>query len=264
MTNSWRTGILARMSGARERIGYAREGRGWLLTTRLQPPMSRRLRVPTPALDYFLQLAYALGCRPESPQMELAVSSADVCLAQQAFSRLGVDGRRVVAFNTGGAFGPAKMWPIEYFARLAQRIVAEQDASVLVVCGPSERQHAQEIVRLAAHSRVVGLADETPSIGLTKACIARSRLLVTTDSGPRHFAAALSVPVITLFGPTDIAWSETHYPRATHLQLQLDCQPCQKRVCPLKHHRCMRDLSVDAVYRAVVAELCREEHAHAA
>ena len=85
---------------------------------------------------------------------------------------------------------------------------------------------------------------------------------MTTDSGPRHFAAAFDVPVITLFGPTHIAWSETHYARAVHLQHRVDCGPCQQRVCPLGHHRCMRELGVDEVYRAVHAQLDdREAHA---
>jgi heptosyltransferase-2 len=72
--------------------------------------------------------------------------------------------------------------------------------------------------------------------------------MVTTDSGPRHFAAAFDVPVVTLFGPTHIAWSETHFARAEHVQLAVDCGPCQQRECPLGHHKCMRELSVDQVF----------------
>ena len=79
------------------------------------------------------------------------------------------------------------------------------------------------------------------SLGLTKACVRRSNLLVTTDSGPRHFAAAFDRPVVTLFGPTWIDWTETYYPQAIHLQKKVDCGPCQQRVCPLDH-RCMKQL----------------------
>jgi len=80
------------------------------------------------------------------------------------------------------------------------------------------------------------------SIGLTKACVRRADLLVTTDSGPRHFAAAFGRPVVTLFGPTHIAWTETYQPAALHLQKTVPCGPCQQRVCPEGHHRCMREL----------------------
>jgi heptosyltransferase-2 len=256
LTNSLRTGLLAWLSGARERVGYVRYGRGWSLTRKLYPPMEGRRLVPSPVLDYYLDLACALGCPPESAQMELATLAADEQAADRAWKKLRLpDGRQVVLLNSGGAYGAAKLWPSGYFAALARKIAIELDHAVLVLCGPQERELALEIVRGAAHPRVVSLADEPLGLGLSKACVRRSRLLVTTDSGPRHFAGAFDVPAITLFGPTHIAWSENHFERAVHLQRKLDCSPCQQRVCPLGHHRCMRDLSVDEVYRAVTAEL---------
>lgn len=127
----------------------------------------------------------------------------------------------------------------------------------MVICGPAERDRAASIAQAAAHPRVVSLAAGPLSIGLSKACVRRSRLLVTTDSGPRHFAAAFNVPAVTIFGPTHVAWSENYHPGALHLQLQLDCVPCQQRTCPLGHHRCMRELSVDRVYAAVTEHLTK-------
>ncbi|HWA99061.1 MAG TPA: lipopolysaccharide heptosyltransferase II [Pirellulales bacterium] len=264
LTNSWRTGLLARWGGARERVGYARGGRGWLLSTKLRPPRQGRRYLPSPVLDYYLELAYALGCPAESPRMELAVLGDDRRAAASAWSRLGLDGARsVIALNSGGAFGAAKLWPTEYFAELARELAGRGHA-VLVLCGPSERAIAAEIVRSAGDRRVASLADEPMSIGLTKACLERTRLLVTTDSGPRHLAAALGVPSVSLFGPTHIAWSDNHAATDMHVQLKLECQPCQQRVCPLKHHRCMRELSVERVMAAVVDQLRRTEHADAA
>src|SRR4029077_10813299 len=114
-------------------------------------------------------------------------------------------------------------------------------SAVLVLCGPGEEALAREIVELADRPGVQSLADFPPSLGLTKACVRRADLLVTTDSGPRHFAAAFDRPVVTLFGPTHIAWTETYYSRAVHLQKEVPCGPCQQRVCPLDH-RCMKEL----------------------
>jgi heptosyltransferase-2 len=88
--------------------------------------------------------------------------------------------------------------------------------------------------------------------------------MVTTDSGPRHFAAAFGVPVVTLFGPTRISLSENYHPQAIHLQHELDCVPCQRRTCPLGHHRCMVDLKIDEVYRAVRQWLPSQETVKAA
>jgi heptosyltransferase-2 len=112
------------------------------------------------------------------------------------------------------------------------------------------RAIADEAQRPSVHS----LADRSLSLGLIKACVRRADLLVTTDSGPRHFAAAFDRPVVTLFGPTHIAWTETYYARAIHLHKQVDCGPCQLRVCPLDH-RCMKLLTPPEVLAAAASLL---------
>jgi heptosyltransferase-2 len=159
----------------------------------------------------------------------------------------------VIALNTGGAYGPAKDWPPEHFAELARRIANHLEARVLIVCGPAERQTAFRIEQLAAHPRVRSLANRPLSVGLTKASLRRSHLVVSTDSGPRHMAAGFQVPVIALFGPTDPRWSENYHPLETRLWIELPCRPCGQRTCPLVHHQCMRQLSVDRVFQAVAA-----------
>src|SRR5207302_3717988 len=108
----------------------------------------------------------------------------------------------------------------------------------------------RRIARLAARRTVHALAEEPLSLGLTKALVRRASLLVTTDSGPRHFAAAFDRPVVTLFGPTHIAWTETYFAKAINLQKKVPCGPCQLRVCPLDH-RCMKELSPAEVFAAV-------------
>ena len=266
LPNSLRTGALAWLSGARRRVGFARDWRGLMLTDRVTP---KSKSVPHPVMDEYLRLAEQLGCCNPGRQMELAVLPEDQAKLDDFWSDrwLMVDGEwkqftrqnppSYVCFNTGGAFGAAKNWPREYFAKLAYRVATEFNKTVLIVCGPSERDDARWIAAEARHSSVLSLADVPLSIGLTKAAIRQSELLVTTDSGPRHFAAPFGRPVITLFGPTHIAWSETYYDRGEHLQLKLECGPCQQRECPLKHHRCLRDLSVDTVFAAVERHLSK-------
>lgn len=254
--NSLHSAILARLSGAKQRVGMNRDGRGFLLTDRVAPkPKS----APHPALDEYLRLAAHLGCTNLSHRMELATTPEDErrfqafcerrlatkwCLTPSCDSNY-------VCLNPGGAFGAAKHWPSESFAALARRIVDVLDRNVLVLCGPAERGIAREIVNRAERERVVSFADEELSIGLTKAAVRHAELLATTDSGPRHFAPPFGVPVVSIFGPTHIAWSDTHYENEIHLQLKVDCGPCQQRVCPLGHHKCMRDLSPGRVFDAV-------------
>jgi heptosyltransferase-2 len=256
LTNSLRSAAMAWLSRAPVRVGYARYGRGSLLTHKLYHPRGRLGWLPTPAIDTYLQLAYALGCELESPRLELATLPHDEAAADRLWHKCKLpQGNQVVVLNTGGAYGSAKSWPSAYFARLARRLVNIDALSVLVTCGPDERPMARQIVDIADHPRVVSLADEPVSIGLTKACIRRSRLLVTTDSGPRFFGIAFEVPVIALFGPTDPAWTRTHSKREVYLQHAVPCGPCGQRTCPLGHHECMRHLSVERVYAAVQNQL---------
>lgn len=258
LPNSFRTAWLAWLAGAKRRVGFDRDGRGWLLTDPVPPkPKS----IPHPVVDEYLRLAEHLGCTRLSRQMELAVLPADEQRLRQFWlshdERL--RSRDVVCLNPGGAFGAAKHWPTASFGELARRIATELDRTVLVLCGPQERAEAGRIVAGAAHPNVVSLgecpgADEWPlSIGLTKAAVKHSELLVTTDSGPRHFAPPFDVSVVTLFGPTHIAWSETYCPKSVHLQIDVDCGPCQKPTCAFDHHRCMRDLAVGDVFAAVAS-----------
>lgn len=259
LTNSMRTAWIAWRSGARERIGYSGQGRSWLLTERVPQSLAKFNGVPVPTIDAYLRLAEVAGCEPESARMELATTPADERAADVVWRQLNLPpGNKVVIFNSSGAYGAAKLWPAEYFSELAGRIVSQpgERLSVLVNCGPAEQEIAREIVARAGSPRVVSLADLKPlPIGLTKACIRRARLLVTTDSGPRFLAIAFGKPVVTLFGPTDPAATATHYERETCLSLALDCRPCMQRTCPLVHHRCMRDLTVDRVYAAVARGL---------
>jgi heptosyltransferase II len=251
--NSLRSGLWGWLSGARRRIGFQRDLRGWLLTDGVTP---RSKATPHPVLDEYNRLATTFGCPAVDRRMRLAITAEERQQIDAFWSRqpAGLRSRRVVTLNSGGAFGPAKNWPREFFVELAQRIVDQWEATVLVVCGPAEQADARAIVQQANRAAVISLADERLSIGLTKAAIATSSLLVTTDSGPRHFATAFDVPSVALFGPTHIAWSETCDPRAIHLQQAVDCGPCQQRSCPLGHHRCMRELTVDRVFQAVVAQ----------
>ncbi len=259
LPNSFRSASQAWLGGCRRRVGYARGGRSWLLTDTLAPPVDKDGNyLPYPIVEYYLALARLVGAKPDSTRLELFTTESDRDAAERAWRALGLShARPVVCLNNGGAFGPAKSWPSPYYSQLARRLVHETDADVLVLCGPAERDAARAIVAGADHPRVVSLADQPLSIGLSKACVERSALLVSTDSGPRHFAAAFGVPVVSLFGPTFIAWTRTNHPLAIHLQKPVPCGPCQKPICPEGHHRCMVELYPDEVFRACLRLLSR-------
>ena len=263
LTNSFRSAMLARLGGARRRIGYARDGRGLLLTDRLRPKKDGRRYVPTPVLDDYLALAARAGASDLSPKMELFTTTADETAADETLAALGFAGERpLVTLNPGAAFGAAKRWPTPYFASLARRLADQRDADVLVLCGPAERGIARGIADLAARPRQVrSLAERPLSLGQSKALVRRSRLLVSTDSGPRHFGVAFGVPTVSLFGPTHQQWTLTRAAHETMLQRDLPCGPCQQRTCPLGHLRCMNELTVDEVFAAACGRLDRMREA---
>lgn len=260
LTNSFRSSFMARLGGCRKRIGYDRDGRGWLLTHRVPPRRDARGNFePSPIIDAYLLLATKAGSGLAGYHLELSTTDDDERAAEGVWNQFRLATYpEVVCLNPGAAFGSAKHWPVSSFATLAAELVDRRGAAVLVLCGPAERDMAREIVRLSGRPGVHSLADETLNIGLTKACIQRADLLVTTDSGPRHFAAAFQTPVVTLFGPTHIAWTETYYRHAVHLQQKVECGPCQKRVCPLDH-RCMTLLTPAQVFAAAAQLLDRGE-----
>jgi heptosyltransferase-2 len=249
-TNSFRSAFIATLGGCRRIVGYARDRRSWMLTDPVPPLRDDAGRfLVAPVIDAYNTLAMYLGTNDPGYQMQLFLTPGDRQQAEALWDRLRLNGQRVVLLNPGAAYGAAKHWPTEHWIRLAQQLVDELQTRILVLCGPQERSLAQRIVASAARPGVHSLAEEPLSLGLTKACVHRGDLLITTDSGPRHFAAAFGRPVVTLFGPTHIGWTETYFPKAIHLQEEVDCGPCQLRTCPLDH-RCMTQLQPTAVFHA--------------
>lgn len=257
--NSFRSALLARVGGCRRVVGFSRYGRGLLLSTKLRHRTDARGRfVPSPVIDDYNRLAVALGAADPGHRMELFTTTADEAAADGVWRRFGLTRYpRVVGLNPGAAFGAAKHWPTEHFAALARMLTQRLGCGVVVLCGPGERDMARAIAEQSRSPHVHPLSDTPLSLGLTKAVVRRADLLVTTDSGPRHFAAAFGRPVVTLFGPTHIGWTETYYAKATHLQKPVECGPCQQRVCPQGHHHCMRDLTPDEVFAAADRLLTR-------
>jgi len=249
--NSFRSALVAWLGNARRRVGFRRYLRGWMLTDAREPLRDEKGGYkPTPIIDDYNRLAQAAGCPWPGYRQELFTTPRDKEAADRVLATLGFAGQRFVCLNPGAAFGAAKHWHAESFATLAQELTDRHGVRIVVLCGPSERDMARRIAHLAARPSVRHVGDQPLSLGLTKALVQRGDLLVTTDSGPRHFAAAFDRPVVTLFGPTHIAWTETYFDKGLHLQKQVPCGPCQQRVCPLRHHQCMKELTPSEVLAA--------------
>ena len=200
LPNSFRSALAVRLARIPVRVGYARDGRGLLLTHSLRP---RRTRAPTAMTAYYAGLGdFALGPITNCRQTELFVTTDE----DAAGARLlrGVE-TPFVLLNPG-ANRPDKRWPAARFAHLADDLLKARDLPAVVSGAPNERPLLRAVVD-AARSEIVDLAERGITLGALKAVIRRAALVITNDTGPRHLAAALGTPVVSLFGPTDHRWT---------------------------------------------------------
>lgn len=280
LTNSFSTALIARLAGIPRRFGYDRDGRGLLLTDRLRAP-TRGERAPycragrgagewapVPACGYYFEVARRLleSCGVEAGEMgalELGVSEGQRAAGDALLAQAGIapdeDGRSspLVVLCPGGNKA-AKRWPAERFAALAEGLALERGARVLLSGSAKEAGLLAEIeagVSEGTRGRVVNLlalnAERSAlTIGALKGVIRRCALMVTNDTGPRHIAAALGTPVVTLFGPTDHRWTTIPFDREA-IVLADPTLP-EEEVANDWPQRCaMEKIELERVYEAV-------------
>jgi heptosyltransferase-2 len=252
LPNSFRSALTAFLGGAKRRIGYDRDGRGWLLTHKLAPRLTEDGEfVPHPMVDYYGRIAAEVGAATPGDNLELGLVSEDVESVEKRLASAGLnEADPLVLICPGASFGPAKCWPAERFGALADRLVERIGASIVITCGPGEEEVAREVASAMRHPHELW-DDPIGTLGEFQALVSRSHLVINNDTGPRHFAKAFDVPVITLFGPTHQGWTDTGYERERKIFVPVDCGPCQLKVCPLDH-RCMLRLDVEDVARVAV------------
>lgn len=213
LPNSFRTAMIVSLAGVPRRIGYDRDGRGFMLTDRLLPRRKPGGFIPTPTRDYYLGIARYLGAADPDPAMQLFIDPTDERAADGLLVRAGFDpaaGKRLVLLNPG-ANRPDKRWPADRFARLAESLAASHEVAVAVTGAPRERDVLDAVIA-ASETPILDLPGHGLDLALLKGVVRRAGLLVTNDTGPRHVAAALGVPVVTLFGPTGPQWTEIGFP----------------------------------------------------
>jgi len=203
-----------------------------------------------PLVEYYADLAQAIGCDRPGDRLELFTTPDCDDFVQERLESLGiVDRRPLVVISPGARYGSAKCWFADRFAGVADRLIETEDAAVIVTCGPGEEPIARQI---GSAMRCKGFIFDSPplTLGQLKSLACRSNLLICNDAGPRHFAKAFNVPVVTIFGPTHPEWTATSYEAERIVRINIDCGLCQQRVCPLGHLKCMYGVTVDMVFEA--------------
>jgi len=160
----------------------------------------------------------------------------------------------LVGLSPGAAFGGAKRWLPDRYAKLADRLIDALGADVLIFGSPAERPLAEAVAHAMGHTPVL-VAGET-TLREFMALLAKCHLVITNDSGPMHVAAALGVPLVAIFGSTNEHATGPVSPRARILKRRVECSPCGLRECPIDF-RCMNGISVDDVYLAALESVKR-------
>lgn len=248
LANSFRAAWTARGKGCKRLIGYARDGRSWMLSDQLFAPRGPAGYVPMPALKYYLEIARYLGAEVIDSGMELFVDEQNTAKAQRMMSDAGVvEDRPLVLLNPGASFGPAKLWGAKRYAQVADRLFQEHKAQVAVSGSIDERPILDQVIA-AAEIPIIDLQAHGIDLRTLKGVMQRADLLITNDTGPRHIAAAFNTPVVTIFGPTDPRWTEIDFALERQLMVDVFCGPCQQKHCPLDH-RCMTGITPEMVYQ---------------
>ncbi|MFH1998029.1 MAG: lipopolysaccharide heptosyltransferase II, partial [Planctomycetota bacterium] len=251
LPNSFSSALAFFLGGVRERVGYGLNGRNRLLHLAPLPEMDGLKRKPSPMTDYYLDLALLSGGEPTSRKMELRTEPELDAEAGRLLEMWGLGQTACrVGLNPGASFGPSKLWTPEGFARLSDQIHEELNGRTLLLCGPNETEIADAITARANHP-IVDTSRKVLPLDLLKSMIARMSAVVSTDTGPRHLAAALNVPVVVIMGPTDPRYTETNLERTTVIRKEVPCGPCHKKVCDLDHS-CMTKIKSVEVFEALV------------
>lgn len=250
LPNSFSSAMGFFLGGVKRRTGYALNGRKALLHVAPQPEMEGLKRKPSPMTDYYLDLAVMSGGAKTTTEMELRTDPELDKEADRLLCEWGLHNRSpLIGLNPGASFGPSKLWTPEGFAGLADRIHEELKGGTILLCGPNEEEIADDITTRARHPIIDTSRDVLP-LDLLKSVIARMNAVVSTDTGPRHFAVALDVPVVVIMGPTDPRYTATNLERTEVIRKDVPCGPCHKKVCDLDHS-CMTLIKFNEVFGAV-------------
>jgi heptosyltransferase-2 len=253
LQNAFDAALIAWLARIPVRIGYARDGRGWLLTTPVAAPEPGG--TPAHQRFYYLELLRRAGIASDLPPVEAIRLEGAEAAAR--------DGRPLlrgctVGVSPGAAYGSAKRWLPERFAESAARLARELGGGVAVFGSWDERGLCEQVAIGIRASGVDALnfAGETTLrqfIDMAAAC----RVYLTNDSGAMHIASALGVPTVAVFGATDPIATGPTGPLARIVREPFSCSPCLLRECPIDH-RCMAAVPSSRVVAEALSLIARD------
>jgi len=255
--NAFEAAVLASLSNIPTRIGYATDGRGWLLSQSVRLPSQPSLH----QTRYYQQLVQTITKVPSDRAPKLVVTANHQVECETKFPEVFLPSERLlIGINPGSIYGSAKRWLPERFAELGDQLVAQirkeypeySSVRCLLLGGNGEEALGIEIANMMGSQPIV-LSGKT-SIRELMGILRRCAVLVTNDTGPMHMAQALGVPVVAIFGSTDPEATRPSGGEQSVIRKDVRCAPCLLRACPIDH-RCMTGISTNQVMTAVIKQI---------
>jgi len=257
LQNAFDAAWLAWRAQIPKRIGYARDARSLLLTKAI--PVPKPGEIPPHEKFYYLELLRRAGWLdqlPDEPHITLRVPDAGRQRAAQILLEAGSRPHAArIAVGAGASYGSAKCWPPDRFAKALNVLLSHTDADVILFGTPGELPVSAAIAA-ELQRPPINLTGKTPIADLP-ALLSQCHLFLGNDSGAMHVAAAVGLPVVAIFGPTDPHGTAPVTPRLTIVQQKPYCSPCFLRRCPTDH-RCMTAITpamVESALHTKIAEV---------
>ncbi len=251
LQNAFDAALITWLARIPRRIGYARDGRGFLLTDPIpRPPKGS---IPPHESFYYLELIRRAGwldALPPAPLIRLEGAASARHAGLERFHAEGIG--KVIGVSPGAAYGTAKRWWPDRFAQAASRVASELGAAVALFGSPPERDLCEQVAGLVRQSGIetrnfAGQTSLEEYIERAAAC----QVYLTNDSGAMHISSALGVPTVAIFGATNHITTGPTGPLARVIRRDVECSPCLLRHCPIDH-RCMAAVSSEMVADAAL------------
>jgi heptosyltransferase-2 len=258
LQNAFGAALAAKAGGARRVTGYPTDGRRALLDYSIAFEHDYKTKHQA---RYYLNIAAELERRLTGTSLVEIESARPRLHAREELkhnARAMLEGHgvaqssRIVVINPGATNSRAKQWLPERFAEAADLLAARDGFQAVIAGTVADVEAAARVARLM-RAPVAMLAGQT-SISELKGVLACSSLVISNDTGTAHVSAALGVPTVVIFGPTEHVATRPLSDVATVVRHPVDCSPCMLRECPIDH-RCMTRVEVGDVYAAARALL---------
>jgi len=244
----FKSAVVVFLSSSKRKLGYdsMQEMSGFFLNEKIPEDMNKH------AVDRYLDFLRYLGVDVKEPEFLIPVREENISKIDGLLRTNKIDKKDRFVAVSPIALWDTKLWEDEKFARLCDRITEELKVKVIFTGSDRRRlERIQSLMRLPA----VNLGGVTTLRDLVY-LYQLSSLLITTDSGPMHIAAAVGTPVVALFGPTDPSRTGPYGRGHTIIRKELACSPCFLKKCDSM--KCMLDITVEEVFYSVKEKLSGE------